>query len=89
MQTSDAWCAAFASAVWIILGIAKYIVTDVNCGTIKDKAIQKGIWIEDDSYVPKVGDVIIYYWSDDGVGDCDWGADHIGIVTRFTATRLS
>lgn len=81
MGTHDAWCCATVSAVWIKLGIDKYICTSVNCGVIKDKAIKKGIWIENDAYVPKVGDAVIYYWSDTGKGDCTYGADHIGIVT--------
>lgn len=89
MQTHDAWCCAFVSAVWIVLDIAKYICTDVNCGEIKDKAILKNYWIENDAYVPKVGDAIIYYWSDDGRGDCDWGADHIGIVVAVNGNTFT
>lgn len=89
MGTSDAWCCATVSAVWIKLGIDKYICTSVNCGVIKDKAIKLGIWVENDAYVPKVGDAIIYYWSDSGKGDCDWGADHIGIVTAVNGNTFT
>ena len=89
MGIHDPWCCATVSAVWIKLGIAKYICTSVNCGVIKDKAIEKGIWVENDAYVPKVGDAIIYYWSDDGKGDCDWGADHIGIVTEIRGNTFT
>ena len=89
MGTHDAWCCATVSATWLKLGIAQYICTSVNCGVIKDKAIQKGIWVENDAYSPKIGDAIIYYWSDDGVGDCDWGADHIGIVTAVNGNNFT
>lgn len=82
MGVSDAWCATTVSAVWLKLGIADYICTSVNCGTLRDKAISKGIWIEDDSYVPGVGDAVIYNWSDSGIGDNTGSADHVGMVTE-------
>ena len=92
MQTHDAWCAAFTSAVWIRAGIADFTGTECGCGRFIDVAKANGIWVETDSYTPKVGDAIMYYWSDSGIGDCKSGADHIGIVTsvkgkNFTVTE--
>lgn len=92
MQTDDAWCAATVSAVWIKVGIADYTGTDCNCGGFRDKAIERGIWVEDDAYTPKPGDAIIYNWSDNGDGDNTGSADHIGMVTAvnggsFTVTE--
>lgn len=92
MKDNDAWCAATVSAAWLKVGIAQYITTECGCGRFRDNAKKLGIWVEDDAYKPKVGDAIIYYWSDDGVGDCQTGADHIGIVTAvsgniFTVTE--
>lgn len=92
MGTSDAWCAATVSATWLKVGIADYICTSVNCGTLRDLAISKGIWVENDAYVPKVGDAIIYSWSDSGIGDNTGSADHVGLVTAangnsFTVTE--
>lgn len=92
MKNSDAWCAATVSAAWLKVGIAKYITTECGCGRFRDNAMKLGIWVENDAYKPKVGDAIIYYWGDDGVGDCTYGADHIGIVTSvgsntFTVTE--
>lgn len=92
MTTHDAWCAATVSAAWLKVGIAEYICTSVNCGTLRDKAIAKGIWVENDAYKPKIGDAIIYNWSDSGVGDNTGSADHVGMVTSvgsnsFTVTE--
>ena len=92
MSVSDAWCAATVSAAWLKVGIADYIATDCNCGGFRDKAIKLGIWVEDDAYQPKIGDAIIYNWSDSGVGDNKGSADHIGLVTAiygksFTVTE--
>ena len=86
MQTHDAWCAAFTSAVWIRAGIAPYIGTECGCGRFIDVAKENKIWVEADDYVPKVGDAIIYNWSDSGVGECVTGADHIGIVTSVNGS---
>ena len=89
MGTSDAWCAATVSAVWLKVGIADYICTSVNCGTLRDKAISKGIWVENDAYVPKIADAIIYSWSDSGVGDNTGSADHVGMVTAVNGNSFT
>lgn len=89
MQTHDAWCAATVSAVWIKVGISEYTGTDCNCGGFRDKAINKGIWVENDAYKPKIGDAIIYNWSDDGVGDNKGSADHIGMVTAVNGNTFT
>lgn len=89
MQTDDAWCAATVSAAWIKVGIADYTGTDCNCGGFRDKAIERGIWIENDAYTPKLGDAIIYNWSDDGSGDNTGSADHIGLVTAVSGSSFT
>lgn len=88
VQPYDAWCAATVSATWLKLGIAKYITTECGCGRFIDNAKKKGIWVENDAYKPKVGDAVIYYWNDNGVGDCKSGADHIGIVTAVNGNTF-
>ncbi len=42
-----------------------------------------GIWEENDAYVPKKGDIILYDWQDSGKGDNVGNPDHIGIVTNI------
>lgn len=92
MQTNDAYCAATVSAAFISAGIAAY--TGTECGV--DKFIRiaqdKGIWTENDAYIPKLGDAIVYDWDDSGTGDNTGAGDHIGIVTTpgaatFTVTE--
>lgn len=87
MTTHDAWCAAFTSAVWIRTGLAPYICTECGCGRFIDNAEAVNIWVENDAYKPKVGDAIIYNWSDSGGGECTWGADHVGIVTSVSGNN--
>ena len=89
MQVHDAWCAATVSAAWLKAGIAQYTGTECGCGRFRDNAIKRGIWVEDDAYKPKIGDAVIYYWSDNGVGDCKTGADHIGLVTAVSGNSFT
>ena len=44
------------------------------------KAKTAGIWAENDGYVPKTGDIIMYDWDDKGTSDCTGVADHVGFV---------
>lgn len=81
VKPTDAWCATFVSAMFIECGYNEIFPIECSCNKIIEKAIEMGIWVENDSYVPSVGDVILYDWNDNGVADCTGNADHIGIVT--------
>jgi hypothetical protein len=92
VKTTDAYCATTVSAAWIKAGIAAYTGTECGCGPFITIAKAKGIWVENDAYVPKLGDAVMYDWQDDGVGDNTGAPDHIGIVTKpgtatFTVTE--
>jgi LysM repeat protein len=79
MKYDDAWCACFVSAVSIECNATKLIPLEVSCGKMKDLCIKLGIWLEDESVTPKVGDIIFYDWEDDGKGDNKGGINHVGI----------
>lgn len=80
LKYSDEWCSGYASAVAIAVKYTEIIPLEVGC----EKHIQlfknKGIWVENDGYIPKPGDYIFYDWNDNGKGDCTGSADHVGIV---------
>lgn len=82
VQVGDAYCATTVSACWISAGIAGWTGTECGCGKFVEIAKSKGYWIEDDAYVPKVGDAALYDWDDSGSGDNRGDPDHIGIVVR-------
>lgn len=52
------------------------------------KAKDLGIWVEDDAYVPQIGDVIMYDWNDNGKGDNLGTPDHVGIVISVTKSKI-
>lgn len=80
VQPGDAYCATTASAAYIQVGIADYTGTECGVGPWVTIAEKLGIWIENDAYIPKPGDAIIYDWEDSGTGDNGGYPDHIGIV---------
>lgn len=82
VQVGDAYCATTASAAYIAAGIAGYTGTECGCGWFAEIARSKGYWIENDAYVPRVGDAALYDWDDSGYGDNLGDPDHIGIVVR-------
>ena len=79
MKNTDAWCDCFVSAVAIKAGATDIIGTEVGCERHIDIFKKLGIWLEDGTITPQVGDIILFNW-DDGTQPNDGFADHIGFV---------
>lgn len=95
MTTSDPWCATAVSAAFIACGLAGaagsgklFQCVECSCNNMIAKAKTQGIWVEDDAYVPKVGDIILYDWQDSGVGDNTGSSDHVGIVYSISGSTI-
>lgn len=84
---TSAWCDIFVSACAIKAGAVDIIGTEVGCE--KHIAIfkKKGIWIEDGSQKPIVGDIILFNW-DDSTQSNNGGADHIGFVEQVYGNTI-
>lgn len=80
VQPTDAWCATFVSSIAILCDLTDIMPTECGCQKMIELYQKLGRWKEDESYVPKTGDVIMYDWQDDGKGDNKGVADHVGIV---------
>ncbi len=80
LNEKDAWCAGTVSACAIAVGYTDIIPIECSCTKMIELANQKGIWNENDAYVPKVSDLILYDWEDNGIGDCKGQPNHIGAV---------
>lgn len=89
LKYTDAWCAGFVSAVAIKLGLTDIMPTEVGVWNMIELYRKLGRWQESDSYVPKPGDVIMYAWGDNGVGDCTSGASHVGIVASCDGKTIT
>ena len=89
VKYSDEWCATAVSAAFIKAGLTDIGFTECSCNRMIALYKAKGLWEERDSYVPKVGDIIMYDWQDNGVGDNVGSADHVGLVTAINGTNLT
>lgn len=78
------WCADFVRYVWKNSG-ARQKGTDAFAGSFYRARKSIGTWHARGSYVPKVGDAVLYDW-DGGtpsLGNNGWDVDHIGIVIGY------
>lgn len=89
MQRGDAWCAATVSALAQILGLTAWIFPECSCPKMIELYRKAGRWMEDDSYLPKPGDVIFYDWQDTGTGDNTGTADHVGVVVEVDGDLIT
>ena len=89
LQYSDAWCAGTVSALAIKLGYTDIIPVECSCARMIALAKQMGIWQENDAYVPKTADFILYDWDDNGVGDNTGNPDHIGTVESVSGSTIT
>lgn len=80
LQYSDEWCAGTVSAAAIATGNTNVVPLEVSCHYMIEGAKAKGIWVENDSYVPQGGDIILYDWQDSDIGDNTGNSDHVGVV---------
>lgn len=89
VKYSDAWCAATVSAAFHKLGYDEICPLECGCNPMINKAIEMEIWVEDDAYIPQKGDIILYDWQDNGIGDNKGGAEHVGIVESVIGKTIS
>lgn len=91
------WCAEFVGAIAELTGNVLHdgigVPVDYSCGTgphsLVEKAKKAGIWVENDGYTPRKGDVVIYAWKDPKpTADNTTGHDHTGIVTSSAANSF-
>lgn len=82
MEYSWSWCACTWSALAIKLGYTDIIPIEISCGELIKAAQKMGCWQENDGYIPKPGDGILYDWNDTGSGDNTGWPEHVGVVTE-------
>lgn len=89
VKYTDAWCATFVSALAIKLGCTNIIPTECGCGEMLQLFQKLGVWVENDAYTPKAGDIIFYDWGDNGAGDNKGWPDHVGIVEKVAGNIIT
>lgn len=89
VKYTDEWCATAVSAAGIEAGLSDIILPECSCPRMIKLYQAKGLWMENDAYVPKPGDIIMYDWQDSGSGDNLGSADHVGIVGEVNGTTMT
>lgn len=82
VKPTDADCMTTVSAAFIEAGLSDLIPTECSCSRFVELAKKRGIWVERDDFYPGLGDIILYDWQDNGVGDNVGNPDHVGIVEK-------
>jgi len=85
---TDAWCATYASAVFIKAGLTDIAPTECSCSRMIQLYKNLGRWKEADSYVPSPGDLIMYDWNDTGAGENTGAPEHVGIVVVVSGSTI-
>ena len=84
MQATWPWCAMFVSVVSLQCGLRGIMPTECGCPSMVRLYQELGRWVENDAYVPSLGDVIFYDWQDSATNyattDNIGHPDHVGIV---------
>ena len=88
VKYTDEWCATFVSAISILCGITDIMPTECSCSRMIALYKKLGCWVEDDSYTPKPGDLVMYDWEDSGRGDNVGAPNHVGIVTSVSGSKI-
>lgn len=88
VQYGDAWCDTCVSAAAIKAGAVDLIGTECGCEEHIKIFKQKGIWIEDGTITPEVGDIIVYNW-DASKQPNDGYSDHIGYVENVHGKQIT
>lgn len=84
---TSAWCDIFVSACAIKAGAVDLIGTEVGCERHVDIFKKKGIWIEDGTQIPQVGDIILFNW-DSSKQPNNGYSDHIGFVEQVNGKTI-
>lgn len=88
VKQTDAWCAAFVSAVAVMAGSQKRYPLECSCTRMIDQARSMGIWEENDDYVPRIGDLVLYNWQANSTGNDEGCPDHVGIVIGLESGQI-
>lgn len=89
VKYTDAWCATYVSAMGIAAGLSDIIYPECSCGQMIKLYQAANAWVENDNYVPQMGDIIFYDLKDTGNGDNTEWPGHVGLITGVSGSTLN
>ena len=88
VKYTDHWCATYVSCMASLCDMLDIIPAECSCNRMITLAKKMNIWVENDAYVPETGDIILYDWDDNGIGDNTGSSDHVGIVVSVSGNTM-
>lgn len=91
VKYSDEWCATAVTAAGMKAGLSSIILGECSCSRMIELYKKVGRWQEKDSYVPSIGDIVMYDWQDGtnyAKTDNTGNPDHVGIVAGINGDTL-
>lgn len=88
MKDSYFWCAASVSVWGWRAGCGSIYYPSASCNQMIAKYRAHGRYIDNDAYIPKPGDLIMYNWDAQRYGDDRGEVDHVGLVTKVTGQYI-
>lgn len=92
VQYDDEWCATTVTAAGMAAGLHDIILGECSCSRMIELYKKAGRWMEDDSYRPQIGDIVMYYWKDGSnyaTTDCTANPNHVGIVGAVNGNDIT
>lgn len=86
---TDPWCAITQTAVDLYCTGKAPIYAECSCNKMIELLKANNMWIEDESIVPQIGDLVFYDWDDKGIGDCIGQVEHVGRVVDVNGNRFT
>ena len=88
VQYVDSWCATYVSSISILCELTDIMPTECSCSRMIELYKKLGRWEESDNYKPSIGDIMMYDWDDNGVGNNVGSPEHVGIVTDVSGDTI-
>lgn len=89
IKPGDSWCDAFVSAIAIKSNAVDIIGTEVSCELHRDIFVNKKIWRNNNTLIPKKGDIVIYAWDKYASPYNNGCSCHIGIVEKVNGRLVT
>ena len=92
VKYSDEWCATAVTAAGMKSGLGRIILGECSCSRMIELYKKAGRWQEKDSYVPSIGDIVMYDWQDGSnyaTTDNTGAPDHVGVVAGINGNTIT
>lgn len=78
---TDSYCATAVSSWWCMANVGDIVPFECGVQEMVNKASTMGIWVENDNFVPQIGDAIVFSWGGKENAENTGYAKHIALIS--------